>query len=148
MGRRRECLNKRLRESVPVVRAMFNRPIAQRTSHKCFATTPTSRCCHGHPDVLNKVNLAIDDMLCPAIRLGSAKPSKGKWFSIASRVRGMLLGIATHRLIPRAWLRGFANEVADAAARAREDLEDDSDDESRAAIRKRHLKATYHRTTS
>ena len=90
----------------------------------------------------------MDGVLCPAIRVGTAKPSKGKWFSIAGRVRGMLLGIAMHRLLPRAWLRGFADEVADAAAREREDLEDDSDDESRAAIRKRHLKATYHRTRS
>lgn len=61
----------------------------------------------------NMVKVA-DDVILGLLLAGSPDPTQTKWFSCAVRLRAVLLGLACHRLLARAWLRAFGLEREEA----------------------------------
>ena len=62
---------------------------------------------------MRKMKLGVEMVLLPLLQLGQ-DPTFTKWFSIASRTRGMCLGASTHGMVQRAFLEGFAADIREA----------------------------------
>eukprot|EP00969_Alexandrium_andersonii_P050568 2221988-Alexandrium_andersonii.AAC.1 len=89
------------------------------------------------------MKLAAESVVYGLLCTGS-DPTFVKWFSIAARVRGVLLGLCTHDLLPRAWGKEFHQELqaalreasADDAADAAPAEQRDAQREDRTRFRK------------
>eukprot|EP00974_Lingulodinium_polyedra_P004311 404504-Lingulodinium_polyedra.AAC.1 len=80
-------LRKAMRKSIPIFKAMFNRMDSEYVMHCCCAGVPTERCCSTMQEVINKMLMAMEEVMCGLLRAGSPAPCTGKWFSLAVRLR-------------------------------------------------------------
>ena len=62
---------------------------------------------------MRKMKLGVEMVLLPLLQLGQ-DPTFTKWFSIASRTRGMCLGASSHGMVQRAFLEGFTKDIMEA----------------------------------
>ena len=64
---------------------------------------------------------AIREVVGGLLLAGSPDPSDTKWFSVAVRLRAVLLGIGCHSLLPRVWVALYRGEAEDAEQHAAAD---------------------------
>ena len=73
-------------------------------------------------DAKTKLRLVLEYLYLPLLLIGG-DPTLVKWFSITARVRGALVGLIAHGLLPRAFAEEFAPDLLDAEEKREEDAE-------------------------
>jgi hypothetical protein len=118
---------------------MFNAMGCDAVTHYCWKPGG-GRCCKDTADVVRKMVAAVQGVVVPLFLAGSADPTFSRWFSVSFKIRSVILGLMTHRLLPRAWLRRFSHDIQQAEVHAeRDDLVEDETD-WHIASRVRHRK--------
>jgi hypothetical protein len=118
---------------------MFNAMGCDAVTHYCWKPGG-GRCCKDTADVVRKMAAAVQGVVVPLFLAGSADPTLSRWFSVSFKIRSVILGLMTHRLLPRAWLRRFSRDIQQAEVHAeRDDLVEDETD-WHTASRVRHRK--------
>lgn len=114
-------LRGRIAEHETLFKTMFNGMSRQRITHHCWLPGG-GRCCVDDADAKRKLTLVLENLYLPLLLIGG-DPTLVKWFSITARVRGALVGLIAHRMLPRVFAKEFAPDLLEAEERREEDAE-------------------------
>ena len=114
-------LRSRIADHENLFKTMFNGMSRRRITHHCWLPGG-GRCCVDDADAKTKMRLVLEYLYLPLVLIGG-DPTLVKWFSITARVRGALVGLIAHGLLPRAFAEEFAPDLLDAEEKREEDAE-------------------------
>ena len=92
------------------MKRMLNALSRKEMSHYCFDPETGRPCCNDVSEVVKHMQVVASAVLA-MINAGSAKPSFGRWFTAAWRLRGILAGHLVHNLLPRSWQHQFRKDI-------------------------------------